>query len=182
MQTKVVSPVNFSHKFINYPDFALISITNKIWLHTLMCYCNFSYFKSFDKNYAHNYAFFVQAYLYLKQELFRFRALLEILRVVDRQSIKNVNLNKVFEECLSANLVKIVAQVLSTKSDIKNNSKLSLTWFIYTTYLCILFDFKIQTQRGPVDLVRVRNPWGNSAEWNGPWGDRWIGFTIHCQV
>ncbi|XP_021935909.1 calpain-A-like isoform X5 [Zootermopsis nevadensis] len=32
----------------------------------------------------------------------------------------------------------------------------------------------IQTPRssGKIPLVRVRNPWGNEAEWNGPWGDK----------
>jgi len=23
-----------------------------------------------------------------------------------------------------------------------------------------------------VELVRVRNPWGNEREWEGPWGDK----------
>ena len=35
-------------------------------------------------------------------------------------------------------------------------------------------------RRGPieVDLIRVRNPWGNEREWNGPWSDRYIFFSI----
>ena len=32
---------------------------------------------------------------------------------------------------------------------------------------------KIETPRvsGEIPLVRVRNPWGNEVEWNGPWSD-----------
>ncbi|KAJ9595245.1 hypothetical protein L9F63_013455 [Diploptera punctata] len=34
--------------------------------------------------------------------------------------------------------------------------------------------FDIQTPRssGKIPLIRVRNPWGNEAEWNGPWSDK----------
>ncbi|KAF2359806.1 Peptidase C2 calpain large subunit domain III [Trinorchestia longiramus] len=33
---------------------------------------------------------------------------------------------------------------------------------------------EIQTPRvsGKIPLVRIRNPWGNEAEWNGPWSDQ----------
>lgn len=26
---------------------------------------------------------------------------------------------------------------------------------------------------GKIPLIRVRNPWGNEAEWNGPWSDKY---------
>lgn len=29
----------------------------------------------------------------------------------------------------------------------------------------------VPTQRGDVTLLRIRNPWGNEQEWNGPWSD-----------
>jgi len=29
----------------------------------------------------------------------------------------------------------------------------------------------VNTQNGKVALLRIRNPWGNEQEWNGPWGD-----------
>merc|ERR1719328_913230 len=29
-----------------------------------------------------------------------------------------------------------------------------------------------QTEVGLIPLIRVRNPWGNEAEWNGAWSDR----------
>ena len=25
---------------------------------------------------------------------------------------------------------------------------------------------------GKIPLIRIRNPWGNEAEWNGPWSDQ----------
>nr|CDS34356.1 calpain A [Hymenolepis microstoma] len=31
---------------------------------------------------------------------------------------------------------------------------------------------EVNTRSGKVQLIRIRNPWGNEAEWNGPWSDR----------
>ncbi|CAK9301677.1 unnamed protein product [Gordionus sp. m RMFG-2023] len=31
---------------------------------------------------------------------------------------------------------------------------------------------RIVTKQGKVCLLRMRNPWGNEAEWNGPWSDK----------
>ncbi|VUZ47793.1 unnamed protein product [Hymenolepis diminuta] len=31
---------------------------------------------------------------------------------------------------------------------------------------------EVNTRNGKVQLIRIRNPWGNEAEWNGPWSDR----------
>ena len=28
---------------------------------------------------------------------------------------------------------------------------------------------------GEIPLIRIRNPWGNEAEWNGAWSDRYVG-------
>ncbi|CAK9301675.1 unnamed protein product [Gordionus sp. m RMFG-2023] len=30
----------------------------------------------------------------------------------------------------------------------------------------------VETKQGKVCLIRMRNPWGNEAEWNGPWSDK----------
>ncbi len=27
---------------------------------------------------------------------------------------------------------------------------------------------------GEIQLLRIRNPWGNEAEWKGAWGDRFV--------
>jgi calpain len=29
----------------------------------------------------------------------------------------------------------------------------------------------VPTPQGQIPLLRVRNPWGNEQEWNGPWSD-----------
>lgn len=33
-------------------------------------------------------------------------------------------------------------------------------------------DISTPNQTGKIPLVRLRNPWGNEAEWNGPWSDQ----------
>jgi hypothetical protein len=37
----------------------------------------------------------------------------------------------------------------------------------------------IQTPRtsGKIPLIRVRNPWGNEAEWKGAWSDKWVNIS-----
>lgn len=37
----------------------------------------------------------------------------------------------------------------------------------------------IQTPRssGKIPLIRIRNPWGNEAEWTGAWGDKWVNVS-----
>jgi len=39
---------------------------------------------------------------------------------------------------------------------------------------------RVQTprMRGEVVLIRVRNPWGDSHEWNGAWSDRFVYLFI----
>lgn len=31
--------------------------------------------------------------------------------------------------------------------------------------------FQVETTRGKIPLLRIRNPWGNAQEWNGDWSD-----------
>lgn len=31
---------------------------------------------------------------------------------------------------------------------------------------------EVNRRSGKIQLIRIRNPWGNEAEWNGPWSDR----------
>ena len=31
-----------------------------------------------------------------------------------------------------------------------------------------------------VNLVRIRNPWGNDVEWNGSWNDKYVVFAYSC--
>ena len=42
------------------------------------------------------------------------------------------------------------------------------------------FNVQIDTEDGEVQLVRVRNPWGNECEWKGAWSDQlvWNVFTL----
>ena len=36
---------------------------------------------------------------------------------------------------------------------------------------------------GEIPLIRIRNPWGNEAEWNGAWSDRYVGnFVIGGKI
>lgn len=33
-------------------------------------------------------------------------------------------------------------------------------------------DIETPGRQGKIPLLRLRNPWGNEAEWNGPWSDK----------
>ena len=64
-----------------------------------------------------------------------------------------------------------------------------LVWFVYS---CILYwmpniqlaildpmehvflqvDIQTSRMKGKIPMVRVRNPWGNEAEWKGAWSDK----------
>lgn len=33
-------------------------------------------------------------------------------------------------------------------------------------------DIHTPGRQGKIPLLRLRNPWGNEAEWNGPWSDK----------
>lgn len=35
-----------------------------------------------------------------------------------------------------------------------------------------MVDIRTPNTAGKIPLLRIRNPWGNDAEWNGPWSDR----------
>lgn len=41
---------------------------------------------------------------------------------------------------------------------------------------CLCFKVEVETPRvsGRIPMVRVRNPWGDSHEWKGPWSDEWV--------
>jgi len=34
-------------------------------------------------------------------------------------------------------------------------------------------DITTPNTTGKIPLLRLRNPWGNEAEWNGPWSDKY---------
>ena len=34
------------------------------------------------------------------------------------------------------------------------------------------FLFEVPSRKGSVNLVRIRNPWGNDCEWTGAWSDK----------
>ena len=38
---------------------------------------------------------------------------------------------------------------------------------------------KARTRSGEIDvpLIRVRNPWGNEREWEGPWSDKYVSHS-----
>ncbi|XP_039954339.1 calpain-A isoform X2 [Bactrocera tryoni] len=38
------------------------------------------------------------------------------------------------------------------------------------TKVCLL-DIAVPNRQGKIPMIRMRNPWGNEAEWNGPWSD-----------
>lgn len=39
------------------------------------------------------------------------------------------------------------------------------------TRVCYV-DITTPNTTGKIPLLRLRNPWGNEAEWNGPWSDK----------
>jgi calpain, invertebrate len=41
----------------------------------------------------------------------------------------------------------------------------------YSVTKASMFDIVLPTKTGQIPLLRVRNPWGDDAEWNGPWSD-----------
>ena len=41
----------------------------------------------------------------------------------------------------------------------------------YSVTQVVLAQIDTGNKRGLFPLVRVRNPWGNEAEWKGPWSD-----------
>lgn len=34
-----------------------------------------------------------------------------------------------------------------------------------------MIDIVTPNRQGKIPMIRMRNPWGNEAEWNGPWSD-----------
>lgn len=42
----------------------------------------------------------------------------------------------------------------------------------YTITKVELMDIVTPNTSGKIPMVRLRNPWGNEAEWNGPWSDQ----------
>ncbi|XP_017468261.1 PREDICTED: calpain-A [Rhagoletis zephyria] len=38
------------------------------------------------------------------------------------------------------------------------------------TQVCLI-DISVPNRQGKIPMIRMRNPWGNEAEWNGPWSD-----------
>ncbi|KPJ04881.1 Calpain-3 [Papilio xuthus] len=39
-------------------------------------------------------------------------------------------------------------------------------------------DIETPGRAGKIPLLRLRNPWGNEAEWNGPWSDKWMDVCL----
>ena len=35
-------------------------------------------------------------------------------------------------------------------------------------------DIETPGRAGKIPLLRLRNPWGNEAEWNGAWSDKYV--------
>jgi calpain len=33
--------------------------------------------------------------------------------------------------------------------------------------------------QGKIPLIRVRNPWGNEAEWKGAWSDKYVLHSLN---
>ena len=49
---------------------------------------------------------------------------------------------------------------------------------IYLNVICMAvyssLHMQLDTDDGEVQLVRVRNPWGNECEWKGAWSDQLV--------
>ena len=43
--------------------------------------------------------------------------------------------------------------------------------YLFCLHSAFLFS-KVNVRGQDVELVRVRNPWGNEREWEGAWGDK----------
>jgi len=48
----------------------------------------------------------------------------------------------------------------------------------YTITRVALVDIKTSRMEGQLPMVRIRNPWGNEAEWTGPWSDKSPEWTL----
>lgn len=46
------------------------------------------------------------------------------------------------------------------------------------TRVCYV-DITTPNTTGKIPLIRLRNPWGNEAEWNGPWSDKLV-YKVRC--
>lgn len=44
----------------------------------------------------------------------------------------------------------------------------------YSITKVALMDIVTPNSTGKIPLLRLRNPWGNDAEWNGPWSDKYV--------
>lgn len=42
-------------------------------------------------------------------------------------------------------------------------------------------EIQMPNRHGTIPLLRLRNPWGNEAEWNGPWSDQWV-LSLHSST
>ena len=59
----------------------------------------------------------------------------------------------------------------------RNNVCDNCVLFCYIYYIVTkpLYIYMVQVKLGSnerASLIRIRNPWGNEKEWNGPWGDK----------
>ena len=46
------------------------------------------------------------------------------------------------------------------------------TLLVYIMLYTVFLLKQIKSSKGRIELIRLRNPWGNEAEWNGPWSDK----------
>lgn len=48
------------------------------------------------------------------------------------------------------------------------------SWYVALQWLICLWQMDIETptMSGKIPMVRIRNPWGNEAEWKGRWSDQ----------